>query len=126
MSTATETKPKREAFEVGKTAVLVAGVEGTVEAVTDDTVTINGHTLPRRMNTDGGVRYLSTVWPETTTIVVDDEAHDDCVPAGEQFDTSLDQLRRAVESNHYEEHEGTFRFCRNSVCRLAYGEVINP
>ena len=116
--------------EVGSQAIYVVGVEGTVSEKTDETITIAGITLPRRMgagNEPGkGVRYLSMLWP--------DENHDDCCPhtdspsdddAYEEGYAAADKawvalVRAEHETHPGRMHDGAFRFCNHPLCVAAH------
>ena len=111
-------------YAVGEANRLIVGVEGVVEAVDKDTITISGHTLPRRLGS--GVRYLSMVWPEgdETTCSRDhcDSACDLTEPIDIDEDLRADHeaLLVVLEVWHHEHHSpGAFRFCSHPVCREA-------
>lgn len=108
-------------FRIGESSVLVVGVEGVVEAMTADTVTIAGTTLPIRFNEAKGIRYLSLLWPDS-----DPCAREHCGPECDvepidPYEDARDDLERVlslIERNHYDEfHDGAFRTCSLSFCR---------
>jgi len=110
-------------FVVGKTSVYVVGLEGEVTAHTDGTVTLCGFTLPTRLNSEGGVKYLSTEWPpDPAPAMLAD--HDDC--AGGEAARAAAEARELrfvddITTLHDENHEGAFPTCMHAVCRRAGG-----
>jgi hypothetical protein len=113
-------------YTVGEPAALAVYVEGTVEEIADDTVTIAGHVLPRRIG--GGVRTLSTSWPETTRC---DGDHSECEEShcAECYDCrgegpvcgsdwrTVDGIEEAVERAHSDAgHAGPYRYCADLIC----------
>lgn len=116
-------------YTVGEPAALAVYVEGTVEEISDDTITIAGHVLPRRIG--GGVRTLSTSWPETTRCDGDhdecEEDHcddcDDCCNDTRGSDgcggdwRTVDGIEEAVERAHDDaDHAGVYRYCADPIC----------
>lgn len=116
-------------FIVGQAAQYVVGLKGTVTAKTDDTVTIDGVTVPLRLTTDGPVKHLSTQWPIDPGDVIDKIAE-----RNRRYDTVerdlaavSDDLRAAERENHAlvdaiaklheENHDGVMTVCLHEVCR---------
>lgn len=119
---------KSGGFVVGKPSVYVVGLEGEVTAHTDGTVSLCGFTLPTRLNTEGGVRYLSTEWPadpislSAATRHVGD-IHDECV-SDEEFAAAEAREQRLIDGIvrlHDENHPGPITVCLHEVCRRADG-----
>ena len=113
--------PNIRPYKVGHESVLVVGVEGVVDKIDEDTLTINGITLPRRLDRDRGVRYLSMVWPDgdETTCDLDhcSEAHIS-TPLAEDLQDDLDRIERLVREEH-DDHHGSdpLIFCSHAICR---------
>ncbi len=110
-------------YAVGETNRLIVGVEGVVEAITEDTLTIAGHTLPKRLGS--GVRYLSMVWPESEIDCERDHCGPECdvaepIDIDEDLRADHEALLEVLEVWHHDHHSpGAFRFCTHPVCREA-------
>lgn len=106
-------------YVVGEENVYVVGVQGVVEALSGDTITIAGSTLPRALGK--GVRYVSMIWPEDEPC---DREHcgSECDPEPADSDAreDLDVLTRAIRERHEEIHGDAMRFCSDSLCREAW------
>jgi hypothetical protein len=106
-------------YAIGETNILVVGVEGVVEAITDETFTIAGHTLPRRLA--NGVRYLSMVWPEGPCEREHCDASCDPEPADSTDREDLEDLARLIRTEHETRHASeAMRFCNDPICREVY------
>lgn len=108
---------------VGETHVFVVGVEGVIDAVDSETVTINGITLPRCFNHERGVRYLSLLWPENPDVCHRDHCGDNDCPGSSHATAgaSLEQIERLVTHDHDLHHDGPMRFCGHLACREVRG-----
>lgn len=106
-------------FTVGQETVLVVGMEGIVQSVSEDGVTIGGIRLPTRLDHDRGVRYLSVVWPDADPCVRDhcDEAEPADSDARDDLDTLATMIRAGHEERHFSE---SMRFCNDPICREVY------
>lgn len=115
-------------FVVGKSSVYVVGLEGEVTAHTDSTVTLCGLTLPTRLNTEGGVKYLSTEWPadpislSAATRYIGD-IHDECVSEEDwaAYEAREQRFIDGIVRLHDENHTGPITVCLHEVCRRADG-----
>ena len=105
-------------YTPGEPAALAVYVGGTVEAVTADTITIGG-----------GVRTLSTSWPEATLCDGDceptcardhcDDCDGDCCTHTCDDDAwrTVDGIDQAVERAHDDAgHAGPYRYCTDPIC----------
>lgn len=109
-------------YVVGEENVLVVGVQGVVESVSPESITIAGHVLPRAM--DGtGVRYLSMIWPEPAC----ERAHctdggDDAAPASDsEASVDLEALTALIRTEHETRHASeAMRFCNDPICREVF------
>ncbi|HEY3559694.1 MAG TPA: hypothetical protein VGL05_19630 [Kribbella sp.] len=116
-------------FIVGQPAQYVVGLKGTVTEKTDDTITIDGVTVPLRLTTDGPVKHLSTEWPLDRDNVIDKIAE-----RNRRYDTVVRELAaagddlRAIEQEnhelldaiaklHEESHPDPIMVCTHEVCR---------
>jgi hypothetical protein len=107
--TTTEDHPR----VVGATAVHLVGVEGTIEAIGDDTITIDGITLPTVCS--GTVRLISMHWPADQV----EQDHEGYVPE-DDYNASERENRRyqdGIVKLHEENHPGAFTICLHEVCR---------
>lgn len=117
---AEETKARlKRPLAVGETHVIVVGVEGVIEAIDEETVTINEIVLPRRLNHDRGVRYLSMLWPSEneTAPCTRDHCGGLCEDVIDDADSELRRLQRLIQQDHDEHHDGAMRFCTHLTCR---------
>lgn len=111
-------------WKVGDSTVFVVGMEGTITALDAETITINGITLPRMLDHEGGVRYLSVLWPSDDPTQCDrehcdggcDSIDDDETTAQERV-TALEKIVRNVHDD--DNHSGPFAFCASPVCQWA-------
>lgn len=99
---------------VGETRIHVIGIEGTIEAIDADTITIDGLTLPTHLH--GPVRYLSDQFPRDEAAEPD---HDGWVDENEYaaIERQLNQIRDGIKVLHEENHEGPLTVCMHEVCR---------
>lgn len=113
--------PRIRPYKVGHESVFVIGVEGVVEDLTDDTITIGGTTYPKVLDRTRGIRYLSMVWPEgDETTCSRDHCDGGCepTPEAEAVQDELDGLIELVRAEH-DAHHGSepMRFCSHAICR---------
>jgi hypothetical protein len=113
--------PNIRPYEVGHESVLVVGVGGVIDRMDDDTLTINGITLPRRLDHYRGIRYLSMVWPSGDETMCNlEHCTDACAPStlAEDLQDDLDRLERMVHDEHDAHHgDELMRFCSHAICR---------
>lgn len=113
--------PTIRPFKVGQESVFVIGVEGVVENLTEETITINGMTFPKRLSKARGIRYLSMVWPEgDETTCSREHCEDGCDPAplAEDLQDELDNLVSRIRDEHDAHHPNEpMQFCSHAVCR---------
>lgn len=113
-------------YVVGEENAIVVGLEGVIESISEDGITIGGITMPTRLDYARGVRYVSMVWPEDNC--TREHCGDDCISVDaydpdEDVRDDLKSLLAVIEARHNERHMGAWRFCGNTVCRAA-SEVI--
>jgi len=107
-------------WRVGEVGVVVVGLEGVIDSIGDDTVTVQGVTVPRRLTRP--VRYLSMDFPEgDETTCSRDHCTDACAQTTheEDLEAQIAELAQAVEDEHDARHNGAFRFCSQQLCRSA-------
>lgn len=116
-------------FVVGEPAQYVVGLKGIVTAKTDDTITIDGVTVPLRLTADGPVKHLSTQWPLDPGNVIDkiaernrryDAAERELVAVSDDLraqERENHALLDAIARLHEENHEGVLTVCLHDVCR---------
>lgn len=113
-------QPPSRSYAVGEENVLVVGVQGVVTAMTHDTITLGGHTLPRLMG--AGVRYLSMLWPDPPC--EREHCTSDCSTEPsviyEDLREDLDALVQMIRTRHDETHSEGMRFCSDPICRDAF------
>lgn len=111
--TTTEENPR----VVGATAIHIVGVEGTIEAIGDGTITIDGVTLPTSVAAP--VRLISMRWPADQS----EPDHSECIPEDDYNGAEADaqQLRAGIEKLHEENHPDVFALCLHEVCKRATG-----
>jgi hypothetical protein len=102
---------------VGGDAVVVVGFQGRIEAITDDVVTICGHTVPRRLDHDSGVRYLSMVWPDEPREV--EVSCMECDTVKQEADRDAQRLLDLIREEHEDHHIEPWPLCRHALCRAA-------
>jgi len=103
-------------YVVGEENVAMVGVKGIVEAITSETLTIDGVTLPRRMG--GPVRYLSMIWPDEPGGDCDREHVDDTHSEEHPEREALADLVEMIRERH-DGHPDSMRFCSDPLCRVA-------
>lgn len=107
------------AYVVGEENVAVVGVQGIVESLTDETVTIAGTILPKRLG--NGVRYLSMVWPEGPCERTHCDSTCDPEPADSDAREDLEDLVRLIRTEHETRHASeAMRFCNDPICREVF------
>lgn len=106
-------------YVVGEENVYVLGIQGIVESVTSESLTINGHVLPRVMT--NGVRYMSMMWPDAPCEWEHCSSACDPEPADSDARDELDGLIAMVTARHEETHNDSLRFCSDSLCREVWG-----
>lgn len=109
-------------YTVGQESVIVVGLRGVVESIEKDSITIGGLTMPTRLDSARGIRYVSMVWPEgdETTCAREHCDSNGCeIDPEEDLRAEMEALVSAVEIAHYDRHEGAFRFCEDAICRQA-------
>jgi len=108
-------------FAVGAESVLVVGMQGVVETVTAESITIGGIELPTRLDHKRGVRYLSLLWPDADPC---DRKHCDSIcdaePADSDARDDLESLAAIIREQHEDTHNEAMQFCRNRLCREVY------
>jgi hypothetical protein len=111
--TTTEENPR----VVGATAVHLVGVEGTIEAIGDGTITIDGVTLPSSIA--GPVRLVSMHWPADQS----KPDHAECIPEEDFTPLEAENLRLKdwIARLHEENHTDVFAVCLHEVCKRATG-----
>lgn len=110
---------KVRSYVVGEENVFVVGVQGIVEALTEDSVTIAGVTLPKRLG--NGVRYLSMVWPEGPCEREHCDSTCEPEPADSDAQVDLEQLAQLIRTEHETRHASeAMRFCNDPICREVY------
>jgi hypothetical protein len=109
MTATTEENPR----VVGATAVHLVGVEGTIEAIGDGTITIDGVTLPNSIA--GPVRLIAMRWPTERA----EPDHDERVPEEDYSPLEVENLRLhdSIIRLHDENHPGPIAVCLHEVCR---------
>ena len=116
------TETKIRPWVVGEEGVIVVGVEGVIQEIGDGTLTINGLTLPTRLGTGFGARYISMTWPEGDETTC---SRDHCGPGCEKTSEEESLEDRVAEfallayARHYADHEGALRICPDQLCKLA-------
>jgi hypothetical protein len=116
-------------FVVGQPAQYVVGLKGTVTEKTDDTVTIDGITMPLRLTPDGPVKHLTTQWPLDPDDVIEKLADRNQQVQNVERDLTAvsDDLAAAERENHAlidaitqlhdEHHQDPQTVCQHEVCR---------
>jgi hypothetical protein len=117
VTTTTTEAPKTGGFVVGEEAQYFLGLKGTVTAIDDGTVTIEGVTVPTRLVP--GVTHLSDLQPSAPV----EPDHSECVPEDDYNGAEADaqRFRDGIEKLHEENHPGVFAVCLHEVCRRAGG-----
>lgn len=112
-------------FVVGEETEYLVGLQGTVEAIGDGTITIAGFTLPTRLAGETGpVRVLSTMLPtDTGSDLASVDEHDECVSDEEyvSMERYAQRLADGITKLHEENHTGPITVCLHEVCRRADG-----
>lgn len=96
-------------YAAGAAATVVVGLQGTVTAVGDRTVSIDGVTVP--ISATGPVRYVSDLIPDGE---YDDDAYD---PEDDPRVAQINVLLDAIARLHEENHPGVLSLCLHDVCR---------
>lgn len=112
---------KPRPYVVGEENVYVVGMQGIVQAVTEETITIGGVVMPKRIDHARGVRYLSMLWPDADPC---ERKHCgpecDPEPAGDGTREDLETLTEMIRARHDETHSEGMRFCSDPICREVY------
>lgn len=105
-------------YVIGEPAIHVVGMEGPVQAFDSETVTIGGHVLPRRINVETGVRYLSMDYPPEPCDHGDDYVVlDEPSAAQAAAEVERDTLIALIRADHDDHHDGLIQFCSHTTCR---------
>lgn len=102
-------------WTVGQPGVCVVGVEGIVQAIGTDTVTINGTTLPTRLDQERGVRSVSMVWPDAREPGPEVEVGYECDHADD--DLIGQHLEDLIKVEHIRAHDGPWAWCSHALCQ---------
>ena len=106
------------AWVVGQPGTVTSCVEGTVEEVTPDAVTIAGVTVPRRM-AGTPYTYLSSLRPPEPCDCMDvDVAAEEIAELQRQMDRDDARVRDLIRRDHEDTHDGLIQFCDHATCRV--------